>query len=637
MSERYDIVERLWKQVSLKINVIKLSPDVISEKLAILSDGSGIITSGEYDQFVINISLLDVPSAFKLFEQLEDDPDLLVAAAKELRSILLEVNPLLDPELLVYTAENMIKIPEQSDKPTEVRVITSNPLWSKCRFKEEENPSIEDMFSSVKLPIMSRVGSMMSQDTYETHIMKELDRTLSIIKFDPDRIPEIFKEKCVFEDSSDAPAIKKFKIFIASKCLDDFTQLLFELDKEGATDHFGEDALLDMLYDACIEHNPFLDWNDIDLDKVKRVVMKMFGDGVKLNKFSKTQEKNKEFYSTRDFVDVPEEEILTLPERIKQSVVGQNEVIDDMCEVIQIASCGLKEKNQPIGTFMFHGSTGCGKTFLSKILADELCGSEQNLIRIDCSEYSQSHEVSKLLGTSAGYVGFDEGGYLTNAVMKKPFSVVLFDEIEKAHPRLHNILLQIMDDGRVTSGKGETVSFEESVVILTSNVGVKEVEDVKHRIGFGDVSTLTKDKNDKAISEGLKNIFTPEFINRIDLIKTFNNLTKEDCLRIVILAFNQLNEWLSKNNVKVKYTQDVVEYIYSKGFKPGFGARPLKRTMKKEVYLPISKIMLTDKVKKDSIVSIKVSGDKLVFSAKQKSVRGSKRVEAKTVEATAQE
>jgi hypothetical protein len=229
-----------------------------------------------------------------------------------------------------------------------------------------------------------------------------------------------------------------------------------------------------------------------------------------------------------------------------------------------------------------------------------------------------SYQVYDIIvhNSPAGYVGHDEGGYLTNAIMKKPFSVVLFDEIEKAHQKLHNILLQIFDAGRVTSGKGETVSFEDAVIILTSNVGVKEVEDVKKRIGFGDVAVLTKEKNDKAVSEGLKNAFNPEFLNRIDVIKTFNNLSKEDCLKIVVLAFDKLNKWLSKNNVVVHYSDDVLEYVYNKGFRPGFGARPLKRTMKKEVFLPISKLMLDNKARSNCSITAKVSNGVLVFKHK---------------------
>jgi len=239
-------------------------------------------------------------------------------------------------------------------------------------------------------------------------------------------------------------------------------------------------------------------------------------------------------------------------------------------------------------------------------------------VRIDCSEYSQKHEVSKLIGAPSGYVGYEEGGYLTNALMKRPFTVVLFDEIEKAHQSLHNILLQVMDEGRLTSNKGETVSFGETLLVLTSNVGVKEVESIGSRIGLGDVSVMTKDKQEKAIQEALKGTFKPEFLNRLDGIVTFNSLTKEHGERIIDIAFRRLNEWLKDKDIHVDYTSDATAHIYDVGFRPGFGARPLKRAMRKEVMLPISKLMLKDKIKKSHTIKVDFKDGKLTFSATKK-------------------
>jgi hypothetical protein len=361
MSNHYDIIERMWTTANLKVNIIKLSPEVIAEKLAVLSDGSGTLTSGEFDQFILNNTIINVPTIFSILEQYEDDGDKVVSLARELRKIILEVNPLLDPELLVLTSENRIKIPDQSDKPGDVRALNSNPLWEKIRFKNDAPPSFDDLVPGGFISAGRRFSQSMFNNNFITHVVEELDRPISIIKHEPDAIPEIFKEKYVFESDKEYSAELKYKMYVLTKCMDDFTQLFFELDKEGATEEYGEEGLIDILYTACLVHNPFLDWNDIDLEKVKRVVIKMFGDGVKVSKFSKSQPKTKTFVGDKDLSDITEEEVLSLPDRMKAKVIGQDEVIDSMCEVIQVSSCGLKEKGQPIGSFMLNGATGVGK------------------------------------------------------------------------------------------------------------------------------------------------------------------------------------------------------------------------------------------------------------------------------------
>lgn len=257
-------------------------------------------------------------------------------------------------------------------------------------------------------------------------------------------------------------------------------------------------------------------------------------------------------------------------------------------------------------------------TLASKVLADELIKDRNNLVTIDCSEYSADHEYSKLIGAASGYVGYEQGGILTNAILENPFSVVVFDEIEKASHKVHELMLQILDEGRLTDNKGNKVSFKDAVIIMTSNIGVTEVEDVSKTIGFGDVSKLTEDKKTKAIDSAIKKKFKPEFINRIDSIVHFNSLSKNDYARIIDIELYRLNENLKTNDTEFKtlrleFDKKVRSYIYKHGINEDFGARPLKRCIEKEVATPLANRLLRGKIKPESVVSVTVRKGKVAF------------------------
>ncbi len=1050
---KYEVVEKLWSHAKFNVHIAQIPTEKINDKLAVLSDGSGTITFDRYDRFLLNTCLVDSGKVWSFIDSLEGDPETFVDAAVELRNIILEVNPLLDPSLLIINSENIIKLPEKDHTPDNSRLLIGNVDWEKPEF---EGPmgleDIEDFIKNLPPPVFPVDPGMAGIDA--SNLIAEmctlLELLVTVIKYDAKDIPDIFKSKYTFEDA------EPYRLFIVSKCILDFKSLFLIIDRMGMSRKHSPEKIAEELYKLSIKHNPFLSWENIDLIKVKKAVIDKFGKSTRpKSDFSKSgappvpkqgknakgksftdrpgAEEEVEFY--RNFDEMSEEDVMGLPKKVKDWVIGQDEAVDVVCETIQLAKCGLKEPGTPIGTFMLTGETGCGKTYSSKMFAKELCGDEHAIVRIDCSEYAQKHEVSKLIGcfppettvtmkgglvkpikeveigeevishtgkvreirdkyeyeysgklckinivndnrpvkctpnheflvvksercwhkgrehvackptcsrnkldypctnrlyekyepewimannlkegdfvlqsrykddlgypdtldlsnfcpdgkvdseyiwfqenhkvkrfitvdkdfvrlagyyvaeggadrkridfsfhydeveyqkeveslvyklfgkevrftrcpseelsghkrkrvyvgskpiagvfkelfgsggaenkklpewwlnlpdhllkefvTTAifgdgcttvsrrvdycsvslnlttqlrnilaklgymtylskrkpgeksvqysyklyvggqqlrelkkdmpgldlkfdeirngvkgvvensniqrmsyiddkyiyrqirkidlepyngkvydlsvdqdvsyqvldiiahnspqGYVGFEEGGYLTNAMAKTPFTVVLFDEIEKAHPKVHNILLQIMDEGRLTSNKGETVTFNDALIILTSNIGVKEVRGVSSRVGMGSSSVLTKDKQKKAIKEALKNSFKPEFLNRLDGIVTFNRLNKEACLRIVDLAFEKLNGWLKERKITVKYNEAVKNYIYSVGFKEGFGARPLNRAMKRYVMLPISKVMLNDKVKGDVIVTVTVKKNELNFTTK---------------------
>ena len=301
------------------------------------------------------------------------------------------------------------------------------------------------------------------------------------------------------------------------------------------------------------------------------------------------------------------ERLKTLDEDLKKKVKGQDQAIDVLARAVKRARIGLKTPNKPIGSFIFVGPTGVGKTFLTKTLAEELFGSPENMIRIDMSEYMEKYTVSRLVGSPPGYVGYDEGGQLTEAVRTKPYSVILFDEIEKAHPDVFNILLQILDEGRLTDAQGRTVNFKDTVIVMTSNVGANSL--VKNNtLGFS-VNKEEEKKNEyqkmkDIISRELKNTFRPEFLNRIDETVVFKELSKKEIKNIVGLQLEDLNYRLETMGIKATFTDKLINHIVEKGYDKKYGARPLQRTIRNLLEDEIADRYLDGKIKEGSLINI---------------------------------
>lgn len=297
--------------------------------------------------------------------------------------------------------------------------------------------------------------------------------------------------------------------------------------------------------------------------------------------------------------------LVNLEERIKTRVKGQDDAVDSLAKSIKRARIGLKDPNKPMGSFIFVGPTGVGKTFLAKTLANELFGSEENMLRIDMSEYMEKHTVSRLVGSPPGYVGYDEGGQLTDAVRSNPYSVVLFDEIEKAHPDVFNILLQILDDGRLTDSKGRTVSFKDTVIIMTSNAGASSLKN-KSTIGFsnGDNSKKEYEKMKDIINKELKVIFKPEFLNRLDEVIVFNELSKNEVRSIVSNLIENLKDRLFELGINASFTDKVEKYIATKGYDKEFGARPIERAIRNYIEDELAQKMLEGEFKKGDNIEV---------------------------------
>jgi len=301
------------------------------------------------------------------------------------------------------------------------------------------------------------------------------------------------------------------------------------------------------------------------------------------------------------------EKILHLAEQMMKRVIGQDEAITTISDTIIRSRAGLKDPNRPIGSFIFLGPTGVGKTYLTKTLAFNLFDDESNIIRIDMSEYMDKFSTTRLIGAPPGYVGYEEGGQLTEAVRRKPYSVILFDEIEKAHPDVFNILLQLLDDGRLTDGKGKVVDFKNTIIIMTSNIGSEIIlEDPQ-------VSEPTKE----AVLNEMKHRFKPEFLNRIDDIIVFKALGKESVKNIISLILDEINDKLKEQYIKIEFTDKALDYIVNEAYDPAYGARPLKRFVQKDIETNLSKMILSNEVPENSTVVLDSDGDKLIYDVKK--------------------
>ena len=298
------------------------------------------------------------------------------------------------------------------------------------------------------------------------------------------------------------------------------------------------------------------------------------------------------------------EKLVNMEERLKEEVKGQAEAVESVSNAIRRARAGLQDIDRPIGSFIFLGPTGVGKTHLAKTLAEFLFDDVNAMVRLDMSEYMEQHAVSRLIGAPPGYVGYDEGGQLTEAVRRRPYSVVLFDEIEKAHTEVFNALLQILDDGRLTDGHGRTVDFKNTVIIMTSNVGSQWIQEV---------GNMENDEIRESVMTALRERFRPEFLNRIDDIIVFSKLGIEEIKQIVELQLTELKHRLEERKIGLTLTDDAKDKLVTQGFDPVYGARPLRRTIQRVILDQLAMHLLEGKFTEGDTVEMDVEGDNFIF------------------------
>ena len=317
------------------------------------------------------------------------------------------------------------------------------------------------------------------------------------------------------------------------------------------------------------------------------------------------------------------ERLLNMENVLHERVIGQSEAVTAIAKAIRRGRVGLKDPKRPVGSFIFLGPTGVGKTELCKALAEAMFGDENAMLRLDMSEYMEKHTVSKLIGSPPGYVGFEEGGQLTEKVRRKPYSVVLFDEIEKAHPDVFNMLLQILEDGRLTDSQGRTVDFKNTIIIMTSNVGARLITEKQSLLGFNSENENVEESEKKDIKElvtgELRKVFRPEFLNRVDDIIVFNKLNKDEIKQIAVKMLKTLENRLDKMNIKISFTDNAISEIADKGFDENYGARPLRRAIQNEIEDPLSEQMLEGKVKDGAVVTCDFADGQFTFTTANKS------------------
>lgn len=317
----------------------------------------------------------------------------------------------------------------------------------------------------------------------------------------------------------------------------------------------------------------------------------------------------------RQLTEQESEKLLKVEEILEKRVIGQKEAISAVAKAVRRGRMGLKDPKRPTGSFIFLGPTGVGKTELAKALAESLFGSENAIIRIDMSEYMEKHNASKLIGSPPGYVGFEEGGQLTEKVRRKPYSIILFDEVEKAHPDVFNMLLQILEDGRLTDSQGRVVDFKNTIIIMTSNVGARLITESK-KLGFGTLDD-NKEKSYEEIKNNvlgeLKKSFRPEFLNRVDEIIVFHQLDKEDIKQIVAIMFEEVRKRLSEKNINITITDDAKELLAKEGFDPVYGARPLRRAIQNKIEDKMAELMLEGKVAVDKPMIVDAKEEQIVI------------------------
>ncbi len=303
-------------------------------------------------------------------------------------------------------------------------------------------------------------------------------------------------------------------------------------------------------------------------------------------------------------LEAESDRLLKMEERLRLRVVGQDQAVERVAKAIRLARAALQDPNRPIGSFLFLGPTGVGKTELAKALAEFLFDDERNMVRIDMSEYMEKHSVSRLIGAPPGYVGYDEGGQLTEAVRRRPYSVVLLDEIEKAHQDVFNVLLQVMDDGRLTDGQGRTVDFRNVILIMTSNVGSSHI-----------LNETDPERARRLVEEALNQHFRPEFLNRIDARMVFHRLDQSTIRGIVDIQLARMEGLLQNRGLTLELNDAAKDFLAEVGYDPAFGARPLKRAVREHILEPLSERLIAGDIPSDSLVVVRREGDRLAMSS----------------------
>ena len=610
--------------------VLTLPESELNDKLAYLAREKGKISRSFFEDFVIASCVANINQLLSYINQnFSESPDLLSIRA-ELMEKILELNPTLAPENIVINKNFVLKVMTTKKPRPDEKLLTDNSSWNTSYYEDMNNlrqtltdkdtPKGKDAKKKLKKKAAEKTKDIDELEFEEKQVWwRRIGQYVKIKQFKEDDAVDILKKRYFHSPTS-------FNTFIVSVCVVDFEDLFLLLDNMGIPTRVAPPILMNELYELCKSINEFLTYeNAQDLaDESDEGEGRREGDGkpyrtTTAGPMSQHANKGKQ----KKFKDVPKEDLLNLSDNMKVFLIGQDEAVDTLTDAIQRASVGLKDPERPIGSFLFAGRTGVGKTLATKVLADELIKGRDNLVTIDCSEYSSDHEYAKLIGAPSGYIGHEQGGVLTNALMKNPFAVVVFDEVEKASAKVHELMLQILEEGRLTDGKGQKVSFKDSIIVMTSNVGAGEINAISKTIGFGDAAKITELKKDTALKEALKKKFKPEFLNRIDAIVNFRTLAKIDYMKIIDIELFKLNDNLKHNETDYKglaldFDKTVGNFIYKNGINEEYGARPLKRCIENEIATPLARKILKEDLNIEALIRVAFKRGKANFTVEKR-------------------
>ncbi len=489
----------------------------------------------------------------------------------------------------------------------EIQVIGATTLDEYRKYVEKDS-ALERRFQSViidepsideSIEIIKGLRSKY-EEHHQLHISDEA--IVSSVKLSSKYITDRFLPDKAIDVIDEASSKVRLKVSTLSPEGKELDRELRELIKEK------EDAIRNQEFEKASA----LRDDEADLKERIREVTQKYKEENEANKPTVTAENVAEVIATMTGVPVTKltegenERLLKLEDTLHARVIGQHDAVVAISKAIRRARVGLKSPNRPIGSFIFCGPTGVGKTELAKALAEAMFGSEDNMIRVDMSEFMEKHSTAKLIGSPPGYVGYDDGGHLTEQIRKKPYSIVLFDEIEKAHPDVFNIMLQILDDGRLTDAKGRHINFKNTVIIMTSNVGASMIQNVS-KVGFGISGDESKDKYEKlkdTVSEEMKKAFRPEFLNRIDETIVFAHLSQEEIRQIVDLMLKDLFKRLEEKELSVEVTDEVKDHLAKEGYSEAYGARPLRRLIQRRIEDNLAEEILSGKYDKGDIIKL---------------------------------
>lgn len=593
MSDKYKIVEVHLETMPFKLMIYQVPESELNDKLTYFTRERGLIARDLYNDFLIANCVSNITDFLQYVRQVGTTVEKLNEIREELIEKVMSINPKLMPSNLVLNTNHVVKIKDGKLQEGEI-ALTDNEYWKKDVYKLKASEKTDEQ----KQLDMTKVQHI--KDLNYTKVQKfwrRLGHYVTVRQFEPGAEVVIVGDRRFTTRTA-------FEQYIISVCVEEVEDLFIQLERLQIAQRVSPHIIIHELYELCRKSNPLLDF-DIYKDNVGEQVE----DSSEVDPFESVQQaaqgKPEDFMSevlkkkAKTFRDVEKKKLLSLAEDMKKKVVGQDKPVEDLVDAIQRASVGLKDPEHPIGSFIFTGHTGIGKTYTAKVLAEELVGNRNTLVTVDCSEYSADHEYAKLIGAPSGYIGHEQGGYLTNAIKKNPFSIILFDEVEKASEKVHQLLLQIMDEGRLTDGKGQKVSFRDAILIMTSNLGVNESQAVEKTIGFGDAAVLTKEKRLQAVKNALKKKFKPEFLNRITAMIDFDALQKDDYMNIIKLELEKLKKYFKLNRtpyskLTIKFDKSIYNHIYTVGIDTKFGARPLQRAIEREISTPLARKILQD-------------------------------------------